>query len=312
MPGPGSSRSLWLKWSWRDLRHRWISVLVIAIIIAVGTGVYAGLGSTSTWRRLSNDASFAQLHLHDLRIEVSPGSDAAEGDLIELVRGIPHADSVTAVQERLRLPTQVDASSADEVVLVSGELVGADLADTDAVDALFVDVGTVTPDGLLLEHKFARHFDLPAQGRITLAGGTVVAYSGQGVGPEEFLVSGADAGGFLAEGNYAVVYGALATIQQLTGRDGRVNDAVMTIAPGSDLDAIRTELEAAIASTTGLSATVTDRSDVDAHRLLYDDIDADQEIWNVLSILVLGAAAVGRAVARSAGRQAFRRLGLSR
>ena len=42
-----------LRWSLRDLRRRWIQVAAIALIIAVGTGVYSGLGSTATWRRVS-------------------------------------------------------------------------------------------------------------------------------------------------------------------------------------------------------------------------------------------------------------------
>ena len=31
-----------LRWSARDLRRRWLQVVAIALIIAVGTGVYAG------------------------------------------------------------------------------------------------------------------------------------------------------------------------------------------------------------------------------------------------------------------------------
>jgi energy-coupling factor transporter ATP-binding protein EcfA2 len=58
-----SSRWLgwWLRWSWRDFRAHWIAVVAIALVLAIGTGVYAGLGSTAEWRRQSNDASFAAL-----------------------------------------------------------------------------------------------------------------------------------------------------------------------------------------------------------------------------------------------------------
>ena len=34
-------------WSWRDLRTHWIKVGAIAIVIAIGTGGYAGLTSTT-------------------------------------------------------------------------------------------------------------------------------------------------------------------------------------------------------------------------------------------------------------------------
>ena len=51
-----SSIGWWLRWSWRDLRSHWIAVTAIALVLAIGTGVYAGLGSTAEWRRQSNDA----------------------------------------------------------------------------------------------------------------------------------------------------------------------------------------------------------------------------------------------------------------
>ena len=55
-----------LRWSARDLRRRWVQVAAIALIIAIGTGVYSALGSTATWRRTSNDASFAAVGMYDL------------------------------------------------------------------------------------------------------------------------------------------------------------------------------------------------------------------------------------------------------
>ena len=78
-----STAGLWLRWSWRDLRSRWVAVVVIALVLAIGTGVYAGLGSTAEWRRQSNDASFAALSMHDLRVTLSPGTFVEEGSLLE-------------------------------------------------------------------------------------------------------------------------------------------------------------------------------------------------------------------------------------
>ena len=64
--------AFWLRWAARDLRGRWIQV--VAIAVAIGTGVYAGLGRTATssnirtsWftprtiRRPSNTATSAKL-----------------------------------------------------------------------------------------------------------------------------------------------------------------------------------------------------------------------------------------------------------
>ena len=69
----GNAR-LWLRWSWRDLRRRWTAVVAIAAVIALGTGTYAGLLSTSAWRTQSNDESFAMLDVHDLRVELPSGT----------------------------------------------------------------------------------------------------------------------------------------------------------------------------------------------------------------------------------------------
>ena len=89
-PARGTA-GLWLRWSWRDLRSRWVLVVAIALVIAIGTGVYAGLGSTAHWRRASNDASYSALRMHDLRITLPEGGLAIEGELAALARSIPDA-----------------------------------------------------------------------------------------------------------------------------------------------------------------------------------------------------------------------------
>ena len=62
-------------WSGRDLRRRWLLVAAIALVIALGTGVYAALlqhqrvahGSRTT-------PASPQLHMHDLRVSLSEGT----------------------------------------------------------------------------------------------------------------------------------------------------------------------------------------------------------------------------------------------
>jgi len=78
-----------LRWALRDLRRRWAQVLVIALIIGIGTGVYAGLGSTSAWRRQSNDESFAMLHMYDLRVTAAEGVDAPTGGMAAVLATLP-------------------------------------------------------------------------------------------------------------------------------------------------------------------------------------------------------------------------------
>ncbi|MGW2524631.1 ABC transporter permease [Streptomyces sp. NPDC001617] len=76
-----SSRLIWLRWSWRDLRQRWVLVLAIALTIALGTGAYAGFTGTADWRTRSYDASYAKLDMHDVRVTLTKGTTAPAGIL---------------------------------------------------------------------------------------------------------------------------------------------------------------------------------------------------------------------------------------
>jgi putative ABC transport system permease protein len=273
-----------------------MSVLVIALIIAIGTGVYAGLGSTGRWRRMANDASFAATRFHDLEVTVSPGTYVPQGALAALLAKLPEGH-VVAAQERLQVPTQVDASTPDRVILVPGRLVGADLAPDAVVDALDLHDGTMpdagaSPPEVVIEQKFAKHYSLSAAGTMLLSGGHTVSYTGAGMTPEYFLITGDGEAGFLAEANYAVVFGGLADVQRIAGLHGQVNDLVLRVGAGVGADTVQGELEPLIGSLSGVSATITTRDDEAAYRLLYDDIDGDQQMWNALSALVFLAASV--------------------
>jgi putative ABC transport system permease protein len=290
-------RSLWWRWSMRDLRQHLVAVVTIGVVIAIGIGVYAGLGSSSVWRRTSNDASFGQVRMHDLRVALGPGTFVATGELLELVGRAEHAGSIDAATERLVVDSQIDASTPDEAILVTARLIGTALDDADAVDQVWLASGTRPPDdpadpSLLLESKFAEYYDLPVTGRVTIAGGAEVGYTGFGTAPEEFSVTGQQ-GAIMAEADLANLYTHLDVAQALAGREAAVNDLVITVAPGADRDLLQREIEALLDDpASGIGATVTTREEADAYRLLYEDIDNDQKIWNALSALVLLAAAL--------------------
>jgi putative ABC transport system permease protein len=282
---------LWWRWSWRDLRGRWGAVATIAAVIAIGTGVYSGLGSTAAWREQSNDRSFAALRMHDLRAELSPGTFATEGELQEAVRGIEHSAWIERVDERLVVESSIDATVAAEsggdVILVMARLVGAAYGDPGVLDDRWVARGT--GDGVVLELKFADYYGLPPSGSVDVAGGETVRYSGLGVAPEEFYVLGPE-GSILAQADVATLYLPLAEAQRVTGRADAVNDVALTLTPTADRAVVETELEAVLAGS--WSASVTTRDEAEAYRILYEDIDNDQQMWNALSALVLGAAAL--------------------
>ena len=271
--------------------------MVIGLVLAIGTGVYAGLGSTAEWRRQSNDASFAALEMHDLRLTLSPGTFIDQGALLASIASIEGADSVSAVTERLVVDSQVDTGSigGSESVLVPARLVGMSFRSTQPVDDVWVRDGTApsgdpTERSAVLEAKFADQHRLPTEATVMVAGGRPVTYTGLGVAPEDFFYQGPE-GTVFAAGELAIVYLPLAAAQDISGHEGMVNDAALVLVDGADRDAIEAQLAAATADL-GVSAVVSTRDDADAVRVLYEDIDNDQRFWNALSALVLLAAAL--------------------
>ncbi len=288
-----------LRWSARDLRRRWLQVSAIALIIAVGTGVYASLGSTATWRRQSNDASFEALNMYDLRVRPAEGVDAPEGSMLAVLGTLPDPGAVSTAEERLVVPTPVDASTPTKTILVPGRIVGVDLASgPPRVSQLWVERGRgralVSSDQgaatAVLERNFASFYALSGTGSIRVAG-KAVDYVGAGLSPEYFFVV-TDDGSFMAEANLAVVFTSIDTAQRLAGLPGRVNDLVLRVRPGVDVAATAAQVEQAFAGS-GLAVTVMQRRDEGAYRLLYDDIEGDQKFWNVLAALILAGAAFG-------------------
>ncbi len=264
--------------------------------IAIGIGAYAGLSGLSGWRRASNDASFRKLAMHDLRINLPAGSSVPSGQLSATVRGIPSAGQVTHVEERLIAPTQVDASLPGRTIVTPGRLVGIPVAgDGSKIDLIHRERGRglePSDDGrfvAILESSYARHYELPNSGTVTVAGGRRIEYVGHGQSPEYFIVT-TDVGFFGSEANFAVIFVPLGTAQALTGDVGRVNDAVIRLAPGTDVGGVTRELTARFGTNLpNAGATVLSRRDNDGFRILYDDIDGDQEIYNIFALILLGA-----------------------
>lgn len=286
---------LWIRWSWRDLRRRWPVVTAIALVIALGTGTYAGLLSTSAWRTQSNDESFALLHTHDLRVALPSGSTAEEGQLLAVVAGLEHADQIDAARERLVVPTQM-AGPGD--LLVPGELVGTDTLPGAPVDGVHVTSGralTAADDGtpaVVAEESFADKNDLAVGARLMVSGGERLEVVARGQSPEYFIVTGGEGGlPFLTQKGYGVLFASLHTVQRAAGAPGRVNDLVLTLRSGAERDAVAAELRRALdGGSQPLAADVTTRDDIDAYRVMYDDIDGDEQLWRVVALLVLVGA----------------------
>src|SRR5512138_547797 len=110
----------WMRWSWRDLRERWLQVSAIALIIALGTGIYAGMGNSSPWRTRSYDESYALLNMYDLRVRFTDGNFVSRDDLMAAVAAIDHAAWIKAVEPRLLTLTLVDVTTSDDNIVVTG------------------------------------------------------------------------------------------------------------------------------------------------------------------------------------------------
>ncbi len=241
---------LWIRWSWRDLRERWLQVSAVALIIALGTSVYVGLGSTTPWRTHSTDASYALLNMYDLHAALPPGSYKNESDLLQAVRSVKHAAWITATETRLIEPTFVSVPREnDDDILVRGQLVGVDVAGgMPHVNGIHVNAGrtlTAADSGqpvAIVEYHFADHYKLPPQGQIALSGGMAVTYVGLGMSPEYFMIL-TNEGGMWAQAGFAVMFVSRATAQALTGHPGMANDLVITLDDDADLAVIRAELE---------------------------------------------------------------------
>jgi putative ABC transport system permease protein len=247
------------------------------------------MSSMAVWRVDSADSSFEALRMHDLRLSLVEGSTAREGALRTALAASDAAGDVVAATERLVVSTQVDASTRGRTIIVPGRIVGTPAGAE--VDTLHAREGRLAQASeVALEYNFARFYDLPPSGRLTLAGGQRVGYTGQALAPEYFVVTapGADFG---AESALAVVFAPLATAQALAGEPGRVNQLVLRLRDGADAAAVRDALGRAVKKQLPAAGfTFTVRDNEPAHRMIYKDAEGDQQMLDIFAVLMLGAA----------------------
>ena len=283
---------MWLKWSWRDLRSRWVQVAAIAIIIAFGTGLFSGLRSMNIWRGMSNDASYEAVNTFDLRVELGAGSFVERGTLLRMIEEAA-TGYVSDAEERLVLPTQVSVETDEGTVIVPGRLIGVDVSDDGPhVNMLHPVLGRTLAgqdagqDSIALEHNFGKFYNLPESGQATLSGNVAVRYVGQVLSPEYFFVITPE-GGLLAQANFAAAFTSLETAQRITAKDGKVNDLLLTLSPDADEDAVFDTLSGAFGP---LGGTVSRRLDDPSIHVMIEDVEGDQQFNTVLAIAVFGGA----------------------
>ena len=298
----------WLRWSWRDLRTRWPLIVAIGLLLAGGIGLAAGLASMRDWRIGSNDTSFAALRVHDLRVEAEEGAYAPAGALERAAGRITGADDIAAATERLISPTQIDASDAGRTVITPGQIIGVETGPAREVEGVEVtgppvdSIAIRDGDGLpagggepvgVLDPQFADENGIDLPTRIRVAGGDTVDVRGLGNSPETFIVIG-PGGSFSSEADFGTVFVPLADAQRLADRPDQVNDLAIALRPGADPARIAAQLERRIGrELPGFGMSVTTTADVDGRRILYDDADNDQQLFDVFAFLILAGAAFG-------------------
>ena len=290
---------LWLRWSWRDLRRRWLQVLAIALIIALGTGTYSGLISTSPWRQESNDASYAALNMYDLRLSMTEGSYLNGDDLLQALAGIDDAAWITGVEPRLLLQTLVDVSTESQTIIIPGLLIGSSFADSEQpINDVYITAGRgLTPTDrtapvAVLEHKFAAYYALPPEGELRLSGDETLRYVGTGLAPEYFMVF-TEEGGMMAEANFAAVFVSLETAQMFDDKPGMINDVLFTLTPDADPAIVQSELETAIDGIASVGVSFMEPTDDPAYNMLYEDIEQDEQFWRWMAYVFLIGAVFG-------------------
>ncbi len=299
---------LLLTWSLRDLKSRWIQVVTIALVIGLGIGSFASFNSLTAWRIASNEASFEATRMYDLKLSLSDGSYIQQGRLSEVVDGIPSANSVIGMQERLIVPTLLEVVSEaekerakedpgadpDGILLFPGRIVGMDISQPEGPDVTrlhIVEGRNLTPADagepiVVLESKFASTHQLPAEGQARVAGGRQISFVGHALAPEYFIVL-TEGGAVFAHSQYGVMFTSRETAQDLAERPGMVNELVLLLDDSASRETVIAELEQAIADalpTFGVS--VTEDIDDPIYRTITEDVEGDQQSSNVIALFI--------------------------
>lgn len=295
----------WLRWAWRDLKKRWAQVSAIAFIIALATGIFAGLGGQETWRIASMDLSYETLALHDLKISLTTGSLLPQYQALAVLEEI---EGLAAVEPRLVMETMMDVSTDDQTILVSGKLIGVVLDQGEPqIEKIHIDRGRMLYENergaIILETKFAKYYDLEPGHNVQLLGGEALIAVGFGVTPEYFMVMPPEQIGIamLGESSLAVGYMPLPAVQAIYGYDGQVNEILVQL----DKDVDQVQIEAAISERFGeafpkVGFFLTAGENDPARVMMYEDAVEDQQMLNLIAMFFLVGASM--AVFNLAGR----------
>jgi len=283
----------WLRWAWRDLRKRVLQVIAIATIVALGAGIYAGLATTSVWRRRSLDATFVALNAHDVHVAVL-NLTADREQLLAAIKGASR-DEISEVDTRLIVLAPASAVHDGATIPAAGEIVGTDLHSAHGVDRWRVTAGrdltVADTDVALLDEHFARAHHLPTNGTIQI-GHADVRYVGLALSPAYLNLNTTSGEAIQGQATRAVLYAPIELAHRVGNvAAGQVNDAVVALRPGADAakaaGTIQRSLQMGLPN---LPVTVTTRADEPATRALFDEINSEQRLFDIFALLILAGA----------------------
>lgn len=286
--------TFWLRWTWRDLRQHLVQVLAIAGIIALGSGIYAGLGSTSAWRTLSLDTTFSRLRAHDVEVSLVPGTTLGSRQLHRAVEAAG-GRSLTGSEARLVVYLPVRAGPRGSVP-AAGVIVGVDVRTGPRIDRWKVmsgrSIGSSDANGssVVLDEHFAQQHHLPPEGTLTIAG-IPVTYVGTVLEPEYLNITTTLGATIQGAATRAVIFAPIGLVQRLAALSGQADDVVATVRPGTDVPQLARSMTRRLTTLLPFTAlTVTARGDDPRTLALYDEVDTEQKIFDVFALLLLAGA----------------------
>lgn len=284
----------WLRWAGRDMRQRWLQVSAIALIIALGTGIYAGLGGQESWRVAALDASYNALNTYDLRLSLTAGGHLAQEDAVIILHEV---DGVMAVEPRLLVDTLVEVIDSDPPILVLGQITGVDTETGGPyVNRPFIEAGrelTAADDNqAIIEHKFALYYELEPGTRLRFSGGLESEMVGTAHFPEYFMVIPPGQVGFMRESSFVAVIMPLTAVQTYAQQPDQINDILIRLEDRVSAAAAQQAIADAFAANfPNVGVTIAPLHEDPVYNMLYSDAEQDQAIWDIMAaVFLIGAA----------------------
>ncbi len=296
-----------IRWSIRDLKQRWIQVIAIATIIALGIGVYTGLSSTTPWRKAAFEDSNNVLNMFDLKMSMSAGGWINQTELNSLIKNLTHFNDLKAIQFRINFPTTVNASNLNQSILVNGRIIGINMSEGSEkvrVNGFSVTEGRhiQSNDRLgnvwLVEYNFANYNKIRVNNRpFQISGGYELTHIGTVLTPEYFVV--VEGSLIFAQSSFCALFVPMETaqviLQQTIGiPQGYVNEVLFLFKDNTDTTLFTQELEDQVNSLyPQLNIDLMEKDEHPSHELQLEDIPGDQEMYYIFSFLILLIAIFG-------------------